>query len=105
MILASKQAGEVPFFVNATAGTTILGVFDGMLPSAMGHFGLSADDVALPDLNAIADVCQRHGLWLHVDASWGGTVLLSEKHKHLMAGVERVSQRLSADALHTHCEF
>ena len=33
--------------VAATAGTTVLGAYD--------------------DLNAIADVCQRHGIWLHCD--------------------------------------
>lgn len=38
-----------PFFVNATAGSTVLGAFD--------------------DLNAIADVCEKYGLWMHVDVS------------------------------------
>lgn len=38
-----------PFFVNATAGSTVLGAFD--------------------DLNAIADVCEKFGLWMHVDVS------------------------------------
>lgn len=36
----------------ATSGTTVLGAFD--------------------PLDAIADVCARHGLWLHVDVSSGG---------------------------------
>lgn len=39
----------MPFLVSATSGTTVLGAFD--------------------PLDAIADVCQRHGLWLHVDVS------------------------------------
>lgn len=38
-----------PFFVNATAGTTVLGAFD--------------------NLDAIADVCIKYGLWMHVDVS------------------------------------
>lgn len=38
-----------PFFVNATAGTTILGAFD--------------------NLSEIADVCRRYNIWLHVDVS------------------------------------
>lgn len=38
---------EAPMMVAATAGTTVLGAYD--------------------DLNAIADVCQRHGIWLHCD--------------------------------------
>lgn len=49
-----KSEGAVPFFVSATCGTTVLGAFDPLGP--------------------VADVCQRHGLWLHVDVSaWGGT--------------------------------
>ena len=39
----------MPYMVVATAGTTVLGVFD--------------------PLEDIADVCDRHGLWLHVDVS------------------------------------
>uniref|UniRef100_A0A2K6BF10 Cysteine sulfinic acid decarboxylase n=1 Tax=Macaca nemestrina TaxID=9545 RepID=A0A2K6BF10_MACNE len=63
------QRGAVPFLVSATSGTTVLGAFD--------------------PLEAIADVCQRHGLWLHVDAAWGGSVLLSQTHRHLLDGIQR----------------
>ena len=46
--------------VNATSGTTVFGAYD--------------------PLGAIADVCSKHGnVWLHVDACWGGSVLLSDK--------------------------
>ena len=58
-----------PFFVAATCGTTVPGAFD-----------------PLPD---VADVAEEHGLWFHVDASYGGTVLLSERHRSLMEGVQR----------------
>lgn len=44
--------GAVPFLVSATSGTTVLGAFD--------------------PLEEIADVCHRHGLWLHVDVSGPG---------------------------------
>ncbi|POI24973.1 hypothetical protein CIB84_011277, partial [Bambusicola thoracicus] len=64
-----KSEGAVPFFVSATSGTTVLGAFDPLGP--------------------VADVCQRHGLWLHVDAAWGGSALLSRKHRQLLAGIER----------------
>jgi len=68
-ILRVKEEGKDPLVVNATIGTTVLGAFD-----------------PLPD---IADVCQRHGLWLHVDACWGGSALLSDTHRPLLAGLER----------------
>lgn len=68
-IVEDKRAGHVPFLIVATAGTTVQGAFD-----------------PLTDLSAVAD---EHGLWLHVDAAFGGTVLLSEARRHLMAGCER----------------
>ncbi|XP_070266247.1 cysteine sulfinic acid decarboxylase isoform X2 [Myotis yumanensis] len=46
-ISLAEAEGAVPFLVSATSGTTVLGAFD--------------------PLEAIADVCQRRGLWLHVD--------------------------------------
>jgi glutamate/tyrosine decarboxylase-like PLP-dependent enzyme len=67
----AKKEGKTPFYVNATAGTTVLGSFD--------------------PLPAIADICQKHNLWLHVDGSWGGPVIFSAKHKHKLAGVERAN--------------
>ncbi|NXN74555.1 CSAD decarboxylase, partial [Himantopus himantopus] len=67
-IQRAKAEGAKPFFVCATCGTTVLGAFD--------------------PLSGIADVCQRHGLWFHVDAAWGGSALLSGKHRHLLAGIE-----------------
>lgn len=68
-IVASKEAGELPFFVGATAGTTVLGSFD--------------------PLPAIADIAEAHDLWFHVDGSWGGPVVLSRKWRHLIEGCER----------------
>ncbi|XP_013788993.1 cysteine sulfinic acid decarboxylase-like isoform X1 [Limulus polyphemus] len=65
----AKQQGKLPFYVCATAGSTVLGSFD--------------------PLHQIADICQKHDLWFHVDAAWGGTVLLSRSHRHLMDGVNR----------------
>ncbi|NXN07588.1 CSAD decarboxylase, partial [Indicator maculatus] len=67
----ARAEGAEPFLVCATAGTTVLGAFD--------------------PLGAIADICQRQGLWLHVDAAWGGSALLSSAHRHLLAGIERAN--------------
>ena len=44
---------------------------------------------AFDPLDEIADVCARHGVWLHVDAAHGGAAVLSERHRHLVAGLER----------------
>nr|POF02223.1 l-aspartate decarboxylase dtxs4 [Quercus suber] len=68
-ISAAKQAGQTPFYVNATAGTTVLGSFD--------------------PLDEIAEICQKHKLWMHVDGSWGGPVVFSPTHRHKLRGVER----------------
>ncbi|XP_015515885.1 glutamate decarboxylase isoform X1 [Neodiprion virginianus] len=70
LILERKARGHVPFFVNATAGTTVIGAFD-----------------PIPE---IADICQKYELWLHVDAAWGGGLLLSRKYRHpRLTGIER----------------
>lgn len=44
---------------------------------------------AIDDLSALADVAEAHGIHYHVDAAWGGPLLFSEAHRHLLAGVER----------------
>uniref|UniRef100_A0A7N8YID6 Glutamate decarboxylase like 1 n=1 Tax=Mastacembelus armatus TaxID=205130 RepID=A0A7N8YID6_9TELE len=70
-IKRAKSEGAVPFMVNATAGTTVLGAFD--------------------PIDEIADICEKYDLWLHVDACWGGAALMSNKHKHLLNGIHRVN--------------
>ncbi len=65
--------------MNATSGTTVVGAFD--------------------PLDAIADVCEKFALWLHVDACWGGGALLSPKLAHLLRGIERY-RRLAFDVRH-----
>ncbi len=67
-IALSLGRGESPFMVGATAGTTVLGAFD-----------------PLPE---VAEICARHGLWLHVDGAGGGPAILSPRHRHLLDGVE-----------------
>ncbi|TVY32688.1 L-aspartate decarboxylase, partial [Lachnellula occidentalis] len=69
MVVAAKEEGKTPFYVNATAGTTVLGSFD--------------------PFKAISDVCKKHGLWMHVDGSWGGPVVFSARQRAKLEGVER----------------
>lgn len=40
-------------------------------------------------LDGIADICQEYGMWMHVDAAWGGGALMSAKHRHILKGIER----------------
>jgi glutamate decarboxylase len=61
--------GRRPFMVTATVGTTVPGAFD--------------------PVKAIADIAEKHNMWLHVDGSYGGSVLFSAKHRHLLEGVDR----------------
>lgn len=44
---------------------------------------------AFDPLDAIADVCAQHDVWLHVDAAHGGAVCISQRHKHLVTGLHR----------------
>jgi len=62
------EAGAIPFLVVGTAGTTSAGVID-----------------PLPEL---ARVCDRHGLWFHVDAAWGGTACVSPQLRGSLAGID-----------------
>ncbi len=41
------------------------------------------------DLEAIADFCEKHDLWMHVDGAHGMGVLFSEKYRHVVKGIER----------------
>jgi aromatic-L-amino-acid/L-tryptophan decarboxylase len=68
-ILEDVSAGRRPFAVIASAGTVATGSID-----------------PIPE---IADVCDRHGLWLHIDAAYGGPAVLAADLRPLFAGIER----------------
>lgn len=40
-------------------------------------------------LDAMADLCEKEGIFFHVDAAWGGPVLFSDKHRQVLKGIER----------------
>jgi glutamate/tyrosine decarboxylase-like PLP-dependent enzyme len=63
------DVGLTPMAVVATAGTTDFGAID-----------------PLPE---IAALCEGYGTWLHVDAAYGGGLLVSPTRRHWLAGIER----------------
>ena len=68
-VRADRRAGHVPFAVCASAGSTSTGAVD-----------------PLADL---ADVCTAEGLWLHVDAAYGGFAVLTAQGRAVLAGLDR----------------
>ena len=68
-IISDLHQGYIPFYVTATAGTTVLGAFD--------------------PIEKISKIAKKYKLRLHVDAALGGWALLSKKHKNLLNGIEK----------------
>jgi L-2,4-diaminobutyrate decarboxylase len=63
-----SEAGQTPMAVVATAGTTDFGAID--------------------PLSEIAGLCGGYDVWLHVDAAYGGGLLVSPTRRHLLDGIE-----------------
>ena len=69
MIEEDRERGLVPFLVVATAGTTGAGVVDPLL--------------------TVSEIARAEGLWLHVDAAWGGAAVLVPELQAELAGIEQ----------------
>ncbi|MEZ4830346.1 MAG: aminotransferase class V-fold PLP-dependent enzyme [Bacteroidia bacterium] len=67
-IQADLSQGFLPVMVAGTAGTTGPGAID--------------------DLPAIAAICRKYHLWFHVDAAYGGAVVLHPEYRHWIRGIE-----------------
>ncbi|UXZ04340.1 pyridoxal phosphate-dependent decarboxylase family protein [Moraxella nasicaprae] len=80
-IMADLQAdGKIVACVVATAGTTDAGAID--------------------DIKAIRKLCDDYGAWLHIDAAWGGALLLSNEYRDMLDGIE-LSDSVTLD-FHKH---
>ncbi|WP_432480899.1 pyridoxal phosphate-dependent decarboxylase family protein [Moraxella sp. ZY200743] len=75
-----KNDGKIIACVVATAGTTDAGAID--------------------DIRTIRKLCDEVGAWLHIDAAWGGALLLSNNHRDMLSGIE-LSDSVTLD-FHKH---
>lgn len=64
-------------------------VADGMQPLATAATVGTTSTTAIDPLPAIADVTQRYGMWLHVDAAYAGMAAMLPEFGDLLTGVER----------------
>jgi len=68
-LAAARAQGFTPIAVCANAGATNTGAVD--------------------PLEAMADLCRREGVWLHVDAAYGGFAVITDRGRQLFRGLER----------------
>ena len=83
-----------PRIVAAPAGTIDLRALDETLAALSGPVLVVAtagttDTGSIDPLHAIADLCDRHGAELHVDAAYGGPLLFSPSRRAALAGLDR----------------
>ena len=62
---------------------------NGLQPVAVCANAGSSSTGAVDPLVSMSDFCQREGVWLHVDAAYGGFALVTERGKELLHGIER----------------
>jgi len=68
-IAEDRAAGALPIAVVATVGTT--------------------SSTSIDPVPAVADICERERLWLHVDAAYGGVAAMLPSHAHVLDGASR----------------
>jgi glutamate/tyrosine decarboxylase-like PLP-dependent enzyme len=68
-IAADKAAGLRPWCIVGSAATT--------------------NTASIDDLNRLADIAEREGMWYHVDGAFGALAALSPELKSMVAGMER----------------
>lgn len=69
MIEQDRASGKRPFCIVATVGTT--------------------SSTSIDPVPAIADIAEKYGMWLHVDAAYAGAAAILPEHRHILNGVER----------------
>lgn len=66
---SAKQKGLNVFCLVASAGTTSIGAFD--------------------SIDELAEITRKNNIWLHVDGSHGASLLVSDKLRHKLKGIEK----------------
>ena len=69
LINEDRARGAKPVMVVATAGTVATGAID--------------------DIDTIADICEKEGLWMHLDGAFGAMAALSDNLRPLVKGLNR----------------
>lgn len=62
---------------------------ENILPLALVGIAGTTETGNVDPLEAMADFAQELGCHFHVDAAWGGPTLFSDRHRHLLNGIER----------------
>jgi glutamate/tyrosine decarboxylase-like PLP-dependent enzyme len=91
--LDDAYAMQVDPLVEAIERDRAAGVEPAIVIAQAGSVNTGASD----PLDAIADVCERHGLWLHVDGAFGAFFRLCDRTAPLVRGMERADS-LAVDA-------
>ena len=65
----------------------------GLTPLAIAAVAGSTNTGSVDDTPGLADVAEREGVWLHVDAAYGGAARLSRRDAHRVPGLERADTR------------
>ena len=71
VVKSDRRSGAIPLVVVATVGTT--------------------STTAIDPVPAIARICEREKMWLHIDASYGGTAAILPEMRYVLEGCERAN--------------
>ena len=75
--------------VEALSAAIERDLVDGIRPWLVVASAGTVDTGAIDPLDAIADLCARHGIWFHVDGAYGGLFALCEEGRRRLSGIER----------------
>jgi L-2,4-diaminobutyrate decarboxylase len=84
---SANELGQMDPGALDTLLTSLTG--SGLTVMAVSSCACSTPTGTFDALNDVAEVCERHNIWLHVDAAHGGGLLMSRTHRHLLDGLHR----------------